>query len=81
MRARALSWGLIGAFVFRAFSDSVSGSLLKYTFVKFFGGAYLVFIAVKHLWFEKGDEAEQVVLDADGIIRGWWMRRQVKAST
>lgn len=69
MRARALSWGLIGAFVFRALAILLAASLLKYTFVKFFGGAYLVFIAVKHLWFEKGDEAEQVVLDADGNPR------------
>jgi predicted tellurium resistance membrane protein TerC len=66
MRARALSWGLIGAFVFRTLAILLAASLLKYTFIKFFGGAYLVFIAVKHLWFETGEDDEQVVLDAEG---------------
>ncbi|XZE43869.1 TerC family protein [Pirellulaceae bacterium SH467] len=70
MRARALSYGLIGAFVFRVIAILTAGFLLKYTFVKFLGGAYLVFIAVKHLFLEQSDGGEEkMVLDEDGNPR------------
>jgi YkoY family integral membrane protein len=67
MRSRALSYGLVGAFVFRVIAILTAGFLLKYTFVKFLGGAYLVFIAVKHLFLEQTDGGEEkVVLDEEG---------------
>ena len=41
--------------------------LLRWTFVKFLGGAYLVYIAVRHLFFEsKEKEDEKIVLDEHG---------------
>ncbi len=67
MRARALSYGLIGAFVFRVLAIILAGVLLKYTFVKFLGGGYLVFIAVKHLYdsyFATGHE--KIIIDEVG---------------
>lgn len=67
MRARALSYGLIGAFVFRVIAILTAGFLLKYTFVKLLGGGYLVFIAVKHLFLEQSDGGEEkMVLDEVG---------------
>ena len=51
-RTRALSYGLIGAFVFRVIAICTVGFLLRWTFVKFLGGAYLVYIAVRHIFFE-----------------------------
>lgn len=67
MRARALSYGLIGAFVFRVLAIACASWLLMYTFVKFLGGGYLVFIAVKHLFFEHADGVdEKLVLDDAG---------------
>ena len=51
-RARALSYGLIGAFVFRVIAICTASFLLQWTIVKFLGGAYLVYIAVKHFLFE-----------------------------
>src|SRR5688572_27259737 len=67
-RARALSYGIIGAFVFRTIAVLTASFLLQWTFVKFIGGAYLVYIAVKHLFFEaKEDEAhEKIVFDETG---------------
>jgi YkoY family integral membrane protein len=66
-RARALSYGLIGAFVFRVIAICTASFLLQWTVVKFIGGAYLVYIAVKHLFFEAKEEHEQtVVTDASG---------------
>ncbi len=66
-RARALSYGLIGAFVFRVIAICTASFLLQWTIVKFLGGAYLVYIAVKHLFFEAKEEHEQkVVSDPTG---------------
>ncbi|MFN0019723.1 MAG: TerC family protein [Pirellulaceae bacterium] len=66
-RARALSYGLIGAFVFRVIAICTASFLLQWTVVKFIGGGYLVYIAVKHLFFEAKEEHEQtVVTDASG---------------
>lgn len=66
-RARALSYGLIGAFVFRVLAIATASFLLQWTFVKFLGGFYLVFIAVKHLFFEGHEEEEhKIVMDDKG---------------
>jgi predicted tellurium resistance membrane protein TerC len=66
-RAKALSYGIIGAFVFRTIAVLTAAYLLQWTFVKFLGGAYLVYIAVKHLFFEAQEEkAEKIVLDDFG---------------
>lgn len=67
LRPRALSYGLIGAFVFRVLAIATASFLLKWTFVKLLGGGYLIFIAVKHLFFEAQEEdGEKLVLDASG---------------
>lgn len=66
-RTRALSYGLIGAFVFRVIAISTASFLLRWTFVKFLGGAYLVYIAVRHLFFETRETQEDlVIVDAEG---------------
>ena len=64
-RAKALSYGLIGAFVFRVIAICLSAYLLQWTIVKFLGGAYLVYIALKHLIWDD-EEEELVVLDKEG---------------
>ena len=67
MRSRALSYGIIGAVVFRVLAIGLSAYLLKYTFVKFIGGAYLVFIAIKHLLLVHSDGLdEKLILDDAG---------------
>jgi YkoY family integral membrane protein len=66
-RGKALSYGLIGAFVFRFIAIATASLLLRWTFVKFLGGAYLVYIAVKHLFFESKEEGEEhIKLDEHG---------------
>jgi YkoY family integral membrane protein len=49
-RAKALTLGLIGAFAFRFISIATAQWLLKYTFVKLLGGAYLLYVSVKYFW-------------------------------
>ena len=66
LRSRALSYGLIGAFVFRIIAIATASFLLQWTFVKLLGGGYLIFIALKHLIFESGEDKDQYTLDENG---------------
>ncbi len=66
-QAKALWYGLAGAFIFRFVAVLTASLLLRWTFAKFLGGAYLVYIAVRHLFFEsKEQEKEKIILDAHG---------------
>ncbi len=66
-RQRALTYGLVGAFVFRVIAICTASLLLQWTFVKFLGGAYLAFIAIKHIFFESKEEVdEKIELDEHG---------------
>ncbi|MDX1944322.1 MAG: hypothetical protein SFU86_02870 [Pirellulaceae bacterium] len=66
-QAKALWYGLAGAFVFRFAAVLLASLLLQWTFAKFLGGAYLVYISVRHLFFESKEHAdEKIVLDAHG---------------
>jgi YkoY family integral membrane protein len=63
-QARALTYGLVGAFVFRFLAIGAASFLLQWRIVKLIGGAYLLWIALKHL-LSKRSEHEQVCLDQD----------------
>lgn len=66
---KALTYGLVGAFVFRIISIALATYLLRWWVVKLLGGGYLVYIAVKHLFFDRdyGDpHAEQITIGPDG---------------
>jgi YkoY family integral membrane protein len=66
-RKQALTYGLIGAFVFRVVAICTASLLLQWTFVKFLGGAYLVYIALQHILFGGGEhEEKKIELDAQG---------------
>ncbi len=72
---RALTYGLVGAFVFRLLAICTAGLLLKWRFVKLLGGGYLAYIGVRHLFFESKEtkhdtvdvteEGEPVLVDAE----------------
>jgi YkoY family integral membrane protein len=64
---RALTYGLIGAFVFRLLAIAMASILLKAPIFKLIGGGYLIYVAVKHFFFESRDpEKEHIKLDASG---------------
>jgi YkoY family integral membrane protein len=65
-QSRALTYGLVGAFVFRVIAIATASFLLSWTIAKLLGGAYLVYIAAKHFFFEGGEAAEHLVIGADG---------------
>lgn len=56
LQSRALTYGLVGAFVFRLIAIGTATFLLKWHIVKLLGGAYLIYIAIKHFFFESHDE-------------------------
>jgi len=72
LQRRALTYGLVGALIFRMAAIGAATFLLRWTFMKFLGGAYLIYVAVKHFFFEEEDEhqaksaleAEKYVADA-----------------
>ena len=68
-RGRALWYGMAGAWLFRTLAVFTATLLLQWTFVKFIGGAYLVYISVKHLFFDSHDEpAESKEAAANSLV-------------
>src|SRR5688572_1403576 len=63
---KALTYGLIGAFVFRFIAVFMASLLLKWRVVKLLGGGYLVYIAIKHLFFEAHEDDGDVAFTAAG---------------
>lgn len=48
LQKRALTYGLVGAFAFRIVAISLATFLLDWHIMKMIGGAYLLYIAIKH---------------------------------
>ncbi len=66
---RALTYGLLGAFVFRALAILTASFLLEWRIVKLLGGGYLLYIALKHLFFQsKETTADEVSVAPDGSL-------------
>ncbi len=57
LQSRALTYGLVGALIFRMAAIGAAAFLLRWTFMKFLGGAYLIYVSVKHFFFEQEQEA------------------------
>lgn len=55
---RALSYGLIGAFVFRFIAIGAANYLINLNWIKFVGGGYLVWLAMKNLLAEAESDPE-----------------------
>jgi YkoY family integral membrane protein len=63
---RALTYGLMGAFLFRFLAIGSAAYLLQWRIVKLLGGGYLLWIAVRHLYTSWRDKtAERVTVDKD----------------
>jgi YkoY family integral membrane protein len=60
-QSRALTYGLVGAFVFRLLAIGTAAFLLRWRWVKLLGGGYLVYIAIKHLFFEAHEDDGDIV--------------------
>jgi YkoY family integral membrane protein len=60
-QGRALTYGLVGAFVFRFIAIGTAAYLLHWRIVKLLGGGYLIWVAVKHFFFERAETAEEKI--------------------
>jgi YkoY family integral membrane protein len=58
LQGKALTYGLVGAFVFRVIAIGLATYLLHWRIVKLVGGLYLIYVSVKHFFFDS-KEAEQ----------------------
>lgn len=58
-RKKALTYGIIGAFVFRFIALIFAAHLMKLMVFKLIGGGYLVYLAMKHMFFFYKEDAHQ----------------------
>jgi YkoY family integral membrane protein len=65
LQSRALTYGLVGAFLFRFIAIGTASYLLQWRIVKVFGGGYLIWVAVKHLLLDPRKEKEHVTVGPD----------------
>lgn len=52
LQRRALTYGLVGAVIFRLLALSLTTYLMKWGWVKWVGGGYLVYVSLSHFWKE-----------------------------
>ncbi|MGC4033741.1 MAG: hypothetical protein QM754_18815 [Tepidisphaeraceae bacterium] len=64
-RSKALTYGLVGAFVFRVAAIGFAAWLLHYPVVKLLGGGYLLYVAIKH-FVSRDDAKKEIKLDEKG---------------
>ena len=67
-RKKALTYGLAGAFIFQFIALSLVTYLIKWRWVKFVGGGYLLYISIKHLLFGEKDEDG----NSKPVVRSFW---------
>ena len=56
LQRRALTYGLVGALIFRMAAIGAAAWLLQWTVAKLLGGAYLIYVSLKHFFFEEPGE-------------------------
>ncbi len=56
---KALLYGIGGAFVFRLIALIFAAQLMQFTIFKLIGGGYLLYLAMKHLFFFQKEDAHQ----------------------
>src|SRR5688500_18574799 len=67
LQGRALTYGLVGAFVFRILAIATAALLLRWRIVKLLGGGYLIYVAAKHfLWPTVAAEDHTIGVDEKG---------------
>lgn len=68
-RRRALTYGIVGAFVFRFIALIFAGHMMQLVAFKIIGGGYLIYLAMKHMFFfQKGDAHQTSVATS----RSFW---------
>ena len=66
---KALTYGIAGAFLFRLIALIFAAYLIKFLFFKIVGGLYLVYLAMKHMFFFFREDAYQT---RPGVAKSFW---------
>ena len=66
---KALTYGIAGAFLFRLIALIFAAYLIKFLFFKIVGGLYLVYLAMKHMFFFFQENAHQT---RPGVAKSFW---------
>ena len=61
LQGKALTYGLVGAFIFRVIAIALAAYLLHWRVVKLLGGLYLIYVSGKHFFFEGKPEEQAAV--------------------
>jgi YkoY family integral membrane protein len=69
-RAKALTYGLVGALVFRTIMVALATFLLQWRIVKLLGGGYLLWISVQHFFLKKPEPPPS--LEDNHPAAGFW---------
>ena len=67
LRAKALTYGLVGALVFRTIMVGSAAFLLQWRIVKLIGGGYLLWISIQHFFLKKPEPPPK--LDEEDNVR------------
>lgn len=68
-RRRALTYGIVGAFVFRFIALVFAGHMMQLAAFKIIGGGYLIYLSMKHMFFFHKADAHQT---STGTARSFW---------
>lgn len=69
---RALTYGIVGAIVFRIIAIALASYLMKWTWVKFLGGAYLIYLALHYWWEQRKGKQEGEDGNKSSKAKGFW---------
>ncbi len=72
LQKKALTYGLVGAVVFRIMAIGMATYLMKWEWVKFVGGAYLVYLPIKY-WLDKRKDEVKEAKAPQSQQRAFWM--------
>lgn len=72
LQKKALTYGLIGAVVFRLMAIGMATYLMQWEWVKFVGGAYLIYLPIKY-WMDKRKDEVKEAKAPQSQQRAFWM--------
>jgi YkoY family integral membrane protein len=72
LQGKALTYGLVGAFVFRFIAIATATYLLRWRIVKLLGGGYLLYVVVKHFFFDSNGKEESTSVGSKSASAAFW---------
>lgn len=67
-RKKALTWGILGAYLFRGLALLFASFLIKLTWLKVVGGLYLIYLAIKSLKVSSQSNVEAIARTTQSLF-------------